>query len=124
MSDGDRGQIDTSRQWNDRLQAIVVMGILTMAAFTTGVVMFFGIPAVNAQLVGQIQGSLWLAVGTIIQRFFGRSTSSDQKDATIATQAQAIQTAQQLPPPDPTGPVIPVKEGKTVTVEGVGNGGT
>lgn len=107
----------------EALQALVVVGILTMAAFTTCVVMFFGVPQANAQLVGQIQGSLWLAVGSIIQFFFGRNKGSDQKDATIATQAQAIHTAQQLPATEQTGKVVPVEPGEQVVVEGTDNAG-
>lgn len=104
------------------LQAVVVVGILTMAAFTTGVVMFFKVPTENAQLVGQIQGSLWLAVGGICQFFFGRNKGSDQKDAALATAVQVAQTAQQQPAAtEPAGTVIPVAAGDSVTVEGKGD---
>lgn len=97
--------------------AAVAFAVMAMAGFTTFIVLLYPIPEKNEQLIGQIQGALWLAVGAIINYYFGSSKSSHQKDEVIDTLAQTTQTAQGMPPPEPQKTVT-LEPGEHITVEG------
>lgn len=100
-------------QITDWVGACVALFIMAMAAFTTFTVMWYPVPEENQQLIGQIQGALWLAVGGIINYFFGSSKSSRHKDDTIDTLAN---TAQGMMPQDEDR--VHLEPGEHITVEG------
>lgn len=92
-----------------------------MTVALTMIVVLRDLPEANQQLIGQIQGSLWVAVGVLVNYYFGSSKQSQTKDSTIARQAEAIQTAQHLPPADKGMHTVPVEPGERIVVEGTDN---
>lgn len=74
------------------------------------------IPVANQNALLVLLGALTSQVSSIVQFFFGSSSSDKSKNETISklTETNAAQSQTIAP----TTPTIPVAEGETVTVEG------
>ena len=72
----------------DRLDALVILGLLVMLGFVLWSLVFVGIPKDNMTLFASLSsGTVGLGIGSYLGYRFGSSKGSAAKDATITAMA-------------------------------------
>lgn len=123
--------IDTSRI-EDRgitleiIAAVIAIGLLTLTAIMTIIIMFYPIPSQNETLVGQGYGSVLSLMGIVVGFFYGTSTSSRRDRETIGaladTAKQAQKTLSETTPLTGGATSIKLEPGETATATATESG--
>lgn len=107
------------------IAAIIAIGLMTLTAIMTIIIMFFPIPAQNETLVGQGYGSILSLMGLVVGFFYGTSTSSRRDRETIGALADTAKQAQKtLSETTPTSGAASIKlePGETATARATESG--
>lgn len=83
-----------SRNVNEIIAAGIAITVMLGVIISATYILFWPIPERNETLVGQMQGSLWTALGMLVTYYFGSSNDAKEKTETITSLANTVGKAE------------------------------